>query len=116
MEVDDIQAFIPSKEYEQSKTFYTDLGFSGKYLTDDLTLFSSGECSFFLQRFYNKYLAENIMFQLSVLDIEAAFKIANQSQHKTKITPIKQEYWGKIFHLWGPSGERCHVTQSAVAH
>lgn len=116
MKIDDIRAFIPSKDYEISKTFYTDLGFSSNYVTDDLTLFESAECTFFLQRFYNKDLAENLMFQLIVLDIEAAFEIANKSQHKTKISPIQQEHWGKVFYLTGPSGELWHVTQLAGAN
>jgi hypothetical protein len=111
MNVDDIRAFIPCKHYENSKTFYTELGFLGVHVTDDLTLFESGECSFFLQRFYNKELAENLMFQLIVLDIDSAFKIADQTQYKTKITPIQQEHWGKVFYLTGPSGELWHVTQ-----
>ena len=54
----------------------------------------------FSATFYNKQLAENIMFQLSVLDIEATFKTANQSQYKTKITPVKQEHWGKVLALY----------------
>lgn len=111
MQVDDIRSFIPSKDYESSKTFYTELGFSGEYVSDDLTLFESGQCTFFLQRFYNKALAENMMFQLIVLDINSAFEMANKSQHKTKITPIQQEHWGKVFYLTGPSGELWHVTQ-----
>lgn len=111
MKVDDIRVFIPSKDYENSKAFYTDLGFSGEYVTDDLTLFASAECTFFLQRFYNKDLAENLMLQLIVLDIDAAFEIANKSTYKTKITLIQQERWGKVFYLWGPSGELWHVTQ-----
>ena len=116
MNVDDIRTFIPSKNYQDSKTFYEELGFSGVYITDDLTLFESGECSFFLQRFYNKELAENLMFQLIVLDIDSAYEIADKSQHKTKITPIQQEHWGKVFYLTGPSGELWHVTQLAMAN
>ena len=111
MKVDDIRAFIPSKDYQSSKSFYTDLGFSSEYVTDDLTLFESGQCTFFLQRFYNKELAENLMFQLIVLDIEEAFEMANRTQHKIKITPIQQEHWGKVFYLTGPSGELWHITQ-----
>lgn len=116
MKVDDIRTFIPSKDYENSKTFYTELGFSGEFVTDDLTIFESGGCSFFLQRFYNQQLAENLMFQLIVLDIEAVFEMANKSKHKTKITPIQQEHWGKVFYLTGPSGELWHVTQLTKAN
>jgi len=115
MVFNDIRAFIPSNDYENSKAFYTDLGFSGAYVTDDLTLFESGQCTFFLQRFYNKELAENLMFQLIVLDIDAAFETANKSTYKTKITPIQQEHWGKVFYLSGPSGELWHLTQLALA-
>jgi|TARA_R110000868_G_scaffold34305_6_gene123951 hypothetical protein len=115
MRVEDIRAFIPSKDYENSKIFYTDLGFSSEYVTDDLTLFTSGHCTFFLQRYYSKEFAENLMFQVIVADIDAAFKTANKSKHKTKITPIQQERWGKVFYLHGPSGELWHVTQLVQA-
>jgi hypothetical protein len=39
--------------------------------------FENGECSFYLQRFYNKQLAENLRLQICVLDIGLAFKKAN---------------------------------------
>jgi len=113
MQATDIRAFIPSKDYQHSKTFYTELGFSGVKVTDDLTLFESDQCTFFLQRFYNKDLAENLMFQLIVLDINQAFATANKSKYKIKITPIQQEHWGKVFYLTGPAGELWHVTQLA---
>jgi catechol 2,3-dioxygenase-like lactoylglutathione lyase family enzyme len=113
MKTTDIRAFIPSKDYETSKAFYTELGFSGVKVTEDLTLFESEQCTFFLQRFYNKDFAENLMFQLIVLDIEQAFETAYKSKHKVKITPIQQEHWGKVFYLTGPAGELWHVTQLA---
>jgi predicted lactoylglutathione lyase len=56
MEVDDIRAFIPSKDYENSKTFYTDLGFTGTTVSDDLTLFESGKCTFLCNDFTIKDL------------------------------------------------------------
>lgn len=65
----------------------------------------------FLQRFYNKELAENLMFQFIVFNINTAFEMVNQSKHKAKIPPIQQEYWGKVFYLTGPSDELWHVTQ-----
>lgn len=111
MKVDDIKAFIPSKDYERSTKFYTDLGFSGEFVTEDLTLFSNDDCSFFLQRFYNQQLAENLMLQLCVLDIDVAFIKADSARHKRKITSIQSEPWGKVFYLWGPAGELWHVTQ-----
>lgn len=112
MRVDDIRAFIPSKDYEVSKSFYEAMGFKGAYVSDDLTLFENGECSFFLQRFYNEALAENLMFQLSVLCIEEAWKtVSNLAGFDIKFEPIKEEPWGKVIYLWGPSGELWHITK-----
>lgn len=112
MKVDDIRTFIPSKDYEVSKSFYEALGFKGEYASDDLTLFESGECSFWLQRFYNEEFANNLMLQLSVLDIEEAFDlISNLKGFDIKFEPIKVERWGKVVYLWGPSGELWHVTE-----
>ena len=51
MDVIDIKTFVPSKDYEVSKSFYSEIGFKSEYVTDDLTLFENGDCLFFLQRF-----------------------------------------------------------------
>ena len=112
VKVDDIRVFIPSKDYEVSQSFYQALGFEMDYVTDDLSLFQNGDCTFFLQRFYNEDLAKNLMLQLSVLDINEAFDvIVKLTNFEIKYEPIITEQWGKIIYLWGPSGELWHVTQ-----
>ena len=112
MQVDDIRVFIPSKNYEVSKSFYQALGFNMDYVTDDLCLFQIGGCTFFLQNYYNQQLAENLMMQLIVADIDEAFKtIAKIKCAGIRYEPIKQERWGKVIYLWGPAGELWHVTE-----
>nr|WP_041420267.1 VOC family protein [Shewanella violacea] len=112
MKVDDIRVFIPSKDYEVSKSFYQALGFEMDHVTDDLSLFQNGESSFFLQKFYNEDLAKNLMLQLSVVDINDAFEtISNLDGFDIKYQPIKSEPWGQVVYLWGPSGELWHVTE-----
>ena len=111
MNVDHIKAFVPSKDYSISQTFYNDIGFKSEFVSDDLTLLSNGHCQFFLQRFYDEALATNFMLQLCVLDIDAAHARSKDARHKLKITDVKQEPWGKVFYLWGPSGELLHITQ-----
>lgn len=111
MNVTDIKVFVPSKDYEISKLFYAEIGFKPEFLTDDLTLFQNGSCSLYLQRFYNQELADNFMLQICVSDIEEAFNMCSNSKHKTRITPIQQEEWGKVFYLWGPAGELLHITE-----
>jgi hypothetical protein len=112
VKVDDIRVFVPSLDYEKSKAFYQALGFSMGRASDDLTLFENGDCAFFLQRYYNKEFAENLMMQLSVIDINEAFKvISGLDGFDIKYQPIKTELWGKVIYLWGPSGELWHVTE-----
>lgn len=111
MDVVDIKAFIPSKNYEVSNAFYSDIGFTSEYVSDDLTLFQNGDCLFFLQRFYDEGLANNFMLQVCVSDINSAFRLCNKTRHKTNISPIQQVPWGQVFYVWGPSGELLHMTQ-----
>lgn len=112
MKIDDIRVFIPSKHFDVSQSFYQALGFKMEYVSDDLSLFESGECTFFLQNFYNEGLANNLMCQLSVLDINEAFDIISSlDKFDIKYDPIKIEPWGKVIYLWGPSGELWHVTE-----
>ena len=112
MQVDDIRVFIPSKDYKESQSFYQALGFSMEYVSDELSLFEFGECSFFLQNYYNKEFAENFMFQLIVPNIDDALKVISSIQDfNIRYKPIKEEPWGKVIYLWGPAGELWHVTE-----
>jgi hypothetical protein len=81
LQVTDIKAFVPSKNYAISKAFYTDIGFDSEYVSDDLTLFWNGECQLFLQRFYNQ---------------DSAYS---------------KRPLGRGFFVWGPASELLHVTQ-----
>ncbi|MFD2167002.1 lactoylglutathione lyase [Thalassotalea euphylliae] len=111
MDVIDIRTFIPCKDFDVSKSFYTEIGFTPEDASEDLTLFQNGKCFFFLQRFYNEELAKNFMLQVCVADIDAAFDLCEKSAHKTKISPIQRERWGKVFFVWGPVGELLHITE-----
>lgn len=112
MKVNGISVFIPSKDYAISKSFYQAIGFKMNYVTEDLSLFKNGGCTFFLQNFYNEQFANNLMFQLSVLDIDEAYEIiSNLDNFDIKYEPINIECWGKVFYLWGPAGELWHVTE-----
>jgi hypothetical protein len=112
MQVEDIRVFIPSKDFEISKAFYAELGFQAEEVNDDLTVFENGSTTFFLQRYFNKTFAENLMFQLIVTDIDEAYScISNIRGFDFRFEPIKKEPWGNVIYLWGPSGELWHVTQ-----
>ena len=114
MKLNDIRMFIPSKDYEISQYFYQALGFTLSRASDDLSILEKDGVTCFLQRYYNKEFAENLMLQLVVEDIEAAYKVVSGIQvgsYDVKYSPIKQESWGKVIYLWGPSGELWHITE-----
>ena len=67
----EIKAFVPSKDFELSKRFYIDLGFTVAWSSDDLAYLHAGRSSFLLQRFYVKEHAECSMMHLLVEDVEA---------------------------------------------
>ncbi|MFT6906834.1 MAG: hypothetical protein ACJAS1_003506 [Oleiphilaceae bacterium] len=75
MQANDIKAFIPSKNYIESQGFYQALGFDMKIASNDLSVFTNGSCSFYLQRFFNEELAKNLILQLSVPDIGKALEV-----------------------------------------
>jgi hypothetical protein len=62
--------FLPAQDFELSKRFYEALGFE-KVLDGEVAIFRVGAGGFILQRFYRKELAENLMMQLMVDDLDA---------------------------------------------
>ena len=74
----ELKAFLPARDFELSKQFYQDLGFTLCWGTEgDLAYLhygdhgSHGKIGFLLQRFYVKGFAENLMMHLLVKDVDA---------------------------------------------
>ncbi len=74
----ELKAFVPAKDFELSKQFYQDLGFTLCWGAEgDLAYFhfgdhtSHGKAGFLLQRFYVKEFADNLMMHLLVKDVDA---------------------------------------------
>ncbi|MBE0363421.1 hypothetical protein PULV_a0858 [Pseudoalteromonas ulvae UL12] len=114
MQVTDLRVFIPSKDFALSKAFYQQWGFEVGFESDELCELIHGECSFFLQNFYHTGLAENLMMQLVVGDIE---QVANQlgsmdlASFAARTASITELPHGKVLYLWGPAGELWHITE-----
>jgi predicted enzyme related to lactoylglutathione lyase len=74
----ELKAYVPAKDFELSKQFYQDVGFTLCWGTEgDLAYFhygdhgSHGKVGFLLQRFYVEEFAENLMMHLLVHDVDA---------------------------------------------
>jgi hypothetical protein len=114
MKIKGLRTFIPSIDFDVSKAFYTDMGFEIIWENKELVEFGTKRYNFFLQDFYVKDWAENLMMQLFVEDLESLYDVCKalvEKYENTKIKPIFEADYGKTFHLIGPAGELWHMTE-----
>jgi catechol 2,3-dioxygenase-like lactoylglutathione lyase family enzyme len=105
----EIKAFVPAKDFDLSKRFYQDLGFTLAWSSDDLAYLRHGDCSFLLQNFYNKEHADNFMMHLLVEDVDAWWQhVETQGLTRTygvKAEPPADRPWGmRDFVIIDPTG------------
>ncbi len=109
MNISDLKVYTPAKDFEESKRFYRELGFT---LTDawggtvDCQL---GGASFRLQNYYVKDWAENFMMRFDVDDVTAwyahAKKMADSGAYKNiRVDKPEEVDDTLLFHVWDPSG------------
>ena len=105
----EIKAFVPAKDYELSKSFYKDLGFTMGSDEEGIAYFYHEKCSFLLQNFYEPKHAHNFMMHMLVKDINKwhDFFISEgiPEKYKTKISEVTEQPWGMYdFTLIDPCG------------
>ncbi len=108
-----IRTFIGASDYDLSIAFYEELGFHGSHISADMTYFRLGTFGFYLQKYYVKDWVNNSMVFLEVEDVEATFEHLKllklpEKFEGVKLTPIKEEAWGKECFLHDPSGVLWH--------
>lgn len=111
-----IRSFIGAKDYEMSRSFYRDLGFSEMVISEKLSLFSIDGLNFYLQDYYVKDWIDNTMILLEVEDVQAYYDFLKRLEldnkyPNTKLLPIQQQEWGKECYLVDPSGVLWHVAE-----
>ena len=105
----ELKAFIPSKDFETSKNFYSEIGFTKASDEGGVAYFHSASCSFLLQDFYDKSLAENLMMHLLVEDIKSWHEQITKSgvadKYHVNVSDITKQPWGMLgFVIHDPSG------------
>lgn len=113
----ELKTFIPARDFELSKQFYQDVGFTLGSDADGIAYFHHENVSFLLQNFYNKELAENLMLHLLVESVDAwwakiqASKIAEK--YGVRILPPEQRPWRmRDFVLLDPSGVLWRIAEN----
>ena len=113
----ELKAFVPAKDFELSKSFYRDLGFTMGSDSHGVAYFHDGNVSFLLQDFDAKELAENLMLHLLVEDVDAWWsKLDSQgisTKYGVKQSPVVQQPWRmRDFVLYDPSGVLWRIGQN----
>jgi hypothetical protein len=118
----DVKAHVPAQDFELSKQFYQDIGFTLCWSGDGLAYLHYGphgedrKPGFLLQRFYVREFAENLQMHLLVKDVDAWW--ANIQARKILETygveggpPEDREWKMRDFVLFDPSGVLWRIAQ-----
>jgi catechol 2,3-dioxygenase-like lactoylglutathione lyase family enzyme len=117
LEIVEIKAFIPAKNYAISKQFYQDMGFTLASDTVGVAYFYYGNSCFLLQDFYEKDHAENFMMHLLVKDVAAwhTHLIAQDlvNKYQIRLSNVETQPWKMLdFTITDPSGVLWRIGQN----
>lgn len=117
LQVTEIKAFVPSRDFEVSKRFYQDLGFTMASEGGGVAYFHLGHASFLLQDFCAEGFADNFMMHLLVADVDAWWTHIEHSgvvaKYGVRITDIEVQPWRmRDFCLFDPSGVVWRIGQN----
>jgi catechol 2,3-dioxygenase-like lactoylglutathione lyase family enzyme len=113
--VTNLMPFVPARDYELSKRFYTDLGFKINFTNPQISELQAGSFRFLLQPFYVADHAGNFMMSLTVEDADAWWEHI-QSLHLAEKypgilckPPVVQPWGLRVLYLSDPSGVLWHI-------
>ena len=111
----DLKVCVPSRDFEESKAFYSELGFRCNWETEQLAELQIGDFRFLLQDFFNEQLVSNFMLQLMVSDADKWWQRICDSKvvdtyDRAKATEPEIQPWGqRVLYLWDSSGVLWHI-------
>ena len=108
-----IRPFIGAENFEISRRFYNDLGFTETVISPDMSVFKTGALAFYLQNAYVKDWIDNTMVFLEVDDTVRYWNELNALNlparyERVKLSPIRYNDWGSECFLHDPSGVLWH--------
>ncbi len=109
-----IRPFIGASNFQESRSFYNELGFKESIISKDMSYFKIDEnIGFYLQDYYAKDWVDNSMIFLEVDDTKQYYeelkKLELSEKYKNvRLTPIRENVWGRECFLHDPSGILWH--------
>ncbi len=109
LSINDFKVYMPAKDFEQSKRFYSALGFAMSEGWGGTADFELNGNRFRLQDYYVKDWADNFMVVMGVDDVEAwhqqARKVASSGEFDNiRIKPPEAVDDSLVLHVVDPSG------------
>jgi hypothetical protein len=116
----EIKAFVPANNLEQSKAFYSALGFNIPWSSDDLAYVHYGSTSFLLQQCATVGFAGNFMMHLLVEKVDDWYQhVLDANVHKkfdVRLEAPADRPWGiRDFPLTDPAGVLWRIGQNIPA-
>lgn len=117
LSVTEIKAFVPARDFELSKRFYRDLGFTMASEGGGVAYFHFEHASFLLQDYCADGQAEQCMMHLLVKDVDAWRQHVADSgvaaRYGVRLTEIESQPWRmRDFCLFDPSGVLWRIGQN----
>lgn len=117
LHVTEIKAFVPAKNFEISKQYYKDIGFTLASEGGGIAYFHFEHASFLLQDFCTEGLAENFNMHMLVKDVEAWWGRINESgvvaKYGVTLSAIELQPWRmRDFCVTDPSGVAWRIGQN----
>jgi catechol 2,3-dioxygenase-like lactoylglutathione lyase family enzyme len=112
-----IRAFVPARDYAVSKRFYQALGFVLTHDDPHVSFLKLNDFSFILQNFYKPEMAENLMLQILVRDVDRWWqgidgaRLVAEFAVKPPVAPSVQAWGMKVGFIHDPSGVLWHVAE-----
>jgi hypothetical protein len=115
LKVLDLKTFVPAKDFDQSRQFYRDLGFTENWVSEQVAELQVGAFRFLLQKYYVQQFAENFMMHLMVDDADTwwkhieALKLAEKYPGIMAKAPAVQPWGLRVLYLSDPTGVLWHI-------
>ena len=112
-QIKSIRPFIGANNYDLSRKFYTDLGFTEHVISPQLSYFESQEIGFYLQDACVKDWVDNTMVFVEVGNVDDYWKKLvslnlEAKYENVRLVPIRHLDWGKECFVHDPSGILWH--------
>ena len=112
--IKNLLTFVPAKDFDLSRAFYKELGFTETFYSEDLSKFKTGNFHFYLQNYYVKTWAENFMMFLEVEGVNQWWEFIkslnlDKKYPNIKLFPPSVKDWGTEFLFHDPSGVLWHI-------